>query len=173
MEHYRKYRQNDDTLESDRVVMKTKRKKWEIFMEIYVLSALVMLTVLLFVTGLGKVFNHSAFVSQLNKQPLPDWSTAILSYLLPMLELGTVTLLCIPRLRFWGLGLAILLMTAYTIYAYLAFIEIYGYVPCACGKVFEKMSWKQHFFFNLGITLLGVPALLMEHKLKRRLKNYA
>ncbi|QIH35719.1 MauE/DoxX family redox-associated membrane protein [Sphingobacterium sp. DR205] len=147
--------------------MKTKRKKWEIFMEIYVLSAVVMLIVLLFVTGLGKVFNHSAFVSQLNKQPLPDWSTAILSYLLPMLELGTVTLLCIPKLRFWGLGLAILLMTAYTIYAYLAFIEIYGYVPCACGKVFEKMSWKQHFFFNLGITLLGVPALLMEHKLKR------
>lgn len=167
MEQGGKYIQNDDTLESDRVVMKTKRKKWEIFMEIYVLSAVVMLIVLLFVTGLGKVFNHSAFVSQLNKQPLPDWSTAILSYLLPMLELGTVTLLCIPKLRFWGLGLAILLMTAYTIYAYLAFIEIYGYVPCACGKVFEKMSWKQHFFFNLGITLLGVPALLMEHKLKR------
>jgi len=59
-------------------------------------------------------------------------------------------------------------MIAYTIYAYLAYIEIYGYVPCACGKVFEKMSWKEHFLFNLAITLLGTPALIMEYKQKKQ-----
>ncbi|MND81536.1 hypothetical protein D3C87_778270 [compost metagenome] len=166
-----KYRQNDGIGAEARAPKNTRRNRWETFMEVYILFALVMLILLFFVTGLSKVFSHSVFVSQLNRQPLPDWSTAILGYLLPMLELGTVALLCIPKLRFWGLGLAILLMTAYTVYAYLAFIEIYGYVPCACGKVFEKMSWKQHFFFNLGITLLGSPAFLMEYKLKRRLKK--
>ncbi len=153
---------------------KASRKKWQTFMEIYVLSGLVMLILLLFFPGLGKVFNHAAFVSQLHKQPLPYWTMPILSYLLPMLELGTVILMCIPRLRIWGLGLAILLMTAYTIYAYLAYIEIYGYVPCACGKVFEKMSWKQHFQFNLAVTLFAAPAWLMEYKLKLmeyKLKN--
>lgn len=137
-------------------------------MEVYILSALVMLILLLFVTGLGKVFNHATFVSQLNKQPLPAWSTPILSYLLPVLELGVVAFMCIPKLRFWGLGFALLLMIAYTIYAYLAYIEIYGYVPCACGKVFEKMSWKEHFLFNLAITLLGTPALIMEYKQKKQ-----
>ncbi|WP_223577924.1 MauE/DoxX family redox-associated membrane protein [Sphingobacterium sp. GVS05A] len=140
-------------------------------MEVYILCALVLLIILLFVTGLGKVVNHSTFVSQLNKQPLPNWSTPILSYLLPMLELGAVAFMCIPKLRLWGLGFGTVLMTAYTIYAYLAYIEIYGYIPCACGKVFEKMSWKQHFFFNLAITLLGVPALIMEYKLKNRNKK--
>ncbi len=151
---------------------KARRKKWKIFMEIYVLSALVMLILLFFLTGLGKISNHSAFITQLSKQPLPTWSTPVLGYVLPVSELGTVTLMCIPKLRFWGLGLAVLLMATYTLYAYLAFIEIYGYVPCACGKVFEKLSWKQHFIFNLAITLLGASALIIEYKLERRLKNY-
>jgi len=69
----------------DRIQLE-KRKKWRTFMEVYILSALVMLILLLFVTGLGKVFNHATFVSQLNKQPLPAWSTPILSYLLPVFQ---------------------------------------------------------------------------------------
>lgn len=164
-----KYIQRDE----ETAIAPTNRIKWQTFMEIYELSTLVILILLLFFTGLGKVFNHATFVSQLHKQPLPYWTMPILSYLLPMLELSTVILMCIPRLRIWGLGLAILLMTAYSIYAYLAYIEIYGYVPCACGKVFEKMSWKQHFLFNLMVTLLAAPAWLMEYKLKNRNKNYA
>lgn len=154
-------------------IRKTHNGKGQTFMEVYVLSALVMLILLFFVTGLGKVFNHATFISQLNKQPLPVWSTSLLRYLLPLLELGSVVLMCVPKLRFWGLALGVLLMAAYTTYAYLAFIEIYGYIPCACGKVFEKMSWEEHFYFNLVITLLAAPALAMEYVLKRRIKNYA
>jgi len=161
-----KYRQYGGAGVASKVDKKIQQIKWQTYMEWYILTALVMLILLLFFTGLGKVFNHAAFVSQLHKQPLPQWSMSILSYLLPMLELGTVLLMCIPQIRMWGLGLAILLMTAYSIYAYLAYIEIYGYVPCACGKVFEKMSWKQHFQFNLAVTLFAAPAWLMEYKLK-------
>lgn len=167
MERSGKYIQHDGTGMAGTVSTKAQQSKWQTYMEWYILIALVMLILLLFFTGLGKVFNHAAFVSQLHKQPLPQWTMAILSYLLPMLELGTVLLMCIPQLRIWGLGLAILLMTAYSIYAYLAYIEIYGYVPCACGKVFEKMSWKQHFQFNLAVTLLAAPAWLMEYKTKK------
>lgn len=146
-----------------------KNKSKTAFSEIYILCALVILILLFFITGLGKVFNHSAFVSQLNKQPLPIWSISLLTYFLPILELGTVTLMCIPKIRMWGLALSFLLITIYTIYAYLAYIEIYGYIPCACGKVFEKMDWQQHFFFNLGITLIAAPALFLEYRLRKKL----
>jgi hypothetical protein len=173
MERSGKYIQHEETGAAGTVYTKAQQSKWQTYKEWYILIALVMLILLLFFTGLGKVLNHAAFVSQLHKQPLPQWTIVILSYLLPVLELGTVLLICIPQVRIWGLGLAILLMTAYSIYAYLAYIEIYGYVPCACGKVFEKMSWKQHFQFNLAVTLFAAPAWLMEYKLKNRNKNYA
>ncbi|MDR3008226.1 MAG: hypothetical protein LBV59_09855 [Sphingobacterium sp.] len=166
MEHSQKYIEHDGDAAASTGTKKTRGAKWQSCREIYILTALVLLILLLFFTGLGKVFNHAAFVSQLHKQPLPHWSMPLLSYLLPTLELGAVLLMCIPQVRIWGLGLALVLMTAYTIYAYLAYIEIYGYVPCACGKVFEKMSWKQHFLFNLAVTLFAAPAWLMEYKLK-------
>ncbi|MNJ92226.1 hypothetical protein D3C87_98920 [compost metagenome] len=173
MEQNEKYIQHEGALAGITIPKKTKGTKWRTCMEWYILTALALLILLLFFTGLGKVFNHVAFVSQLHKQPLPHWSMPILSYLLPTLELGTVLLMCIPQVRIWGLGLALVLMTAYSIYAYLAYIEIYGYVPCACGKVFEKMSWKQHFLFNLVITILAASAWLMEYIQNKKIKNYA
>ncbi|MBD1435021.1 hypothetical protein H8B06_19535 [Sphingobacterium sp. DN00404] len=117
-------------------------------------------------TGLNKVLYHTVFSIQMNKQPLPIWSKPILVYALPTIELSTVLLLCSTRTRVWGLLIASALMFAYTIYAYLAYREVYGYVICACGKVFEDMGWREHFYFNAKHNLVALAGFYFAYKSK-------
>lgn len=117
--------------------------------------ALALLIILFLNTGLGKVFDHAVFTIQLNRQPLPAWSKPLLAYLLPALELGIVSLLLFKRTRQLGLLIGTLLMASYTVYAFLAYLEVYGYVVCACGKLFSGMGWGVHTLVNLAVTLLA------------------
>lgn len=118
-------------------------------------------------TGLGKIVYHQVFSIQMSKQPLPSWLKPILVYALPIIEWTTVLLLCFARMRVWGLLIASILMFSYTIYAYLAYKEVYGYVICACGKVFEDMGWREHFHFNAKHTLVALTGFYFAYKSKR------
>lgn len=125
------------------------------------------LLIYLFVqTGLSKILHHAVFRIQMGKQPLPGWSKPILVYALPIMEWTTVLLLLFRRTRLWGLLLAASLMFAYSVYAYLAYKEVYGYVICACGKVFEDMGWREHFHFNAQHTLVALAGFYFVYKSK-------
>ena len=117
-------------------------------------------------TALSKVLYHQIFSIQMSKQPLPGWSKPVLVYALPIIEWTTVFLLCFTRTRVWGLLIASALMFAYTIYAYLAYREVYGYVICACGKVFEDMDWRDHFYYNAKHTLVALAGFYFAYKSK-------
>ncbi|MCY4780507.1 hypothetical protein ORI89_12665 [Sphingobacterium sp. UT-1RO-CII-1] len=125
------------------------------------------LLIYLFVqTALSKVLHHAVFRIQMGKQPLPGWSKPLLVYALPVIEWATVLLLLLRRTRLWGLLLAGSLLFAYTVYAYLAYKEVYGYVICACGKVFEDMGWREHFYFNAIHTLVALAGFYFVYKSK-------
>lgn len=129
------------------------------------------LLILLFIqTGLGKLGNLSFFAMQLGKQPLPQWSKPMLLYALPILELSVVLLLLFAHSRRLGLFIATILMGSYTLYAFLAYIELWGSMPCACGKIFNKLNWGQHALLNFGISLLAGYALYHGEK-KRNTKQ--
>ncbi|MBD1432944.1 hypothetical protein H8B06_08915 [Sphingobacterium sp. DN00404] len=117
-------------------------------------------------TALNKVLYHQVFSIQMGKQPLPSWSKPILVYALPVAEWTTVFLLCFPKTRVWGLLIATVLMFSYTVYAYLAYIEIYGKVVCACGKVFQDMGWQEHFYFNAKHTFVALVGFYFAYKSK-------
>ena len=138
------------------------------FMNAIGILCAVAIIVLFFNTGLGKIINHDVFTIQMKKQPLPIWSKPILVYILPILELGTVFLLCTARTRLVGFALATTLLISYTIYAYLAYIEFYGYVICACGKIFQNMGWRDHFYVNLIFTVLTMVGTCLTFKRSRR-----
>lgn len=119
-------------------------------------TILASILILLFAyTGLGKLIDQAVFAIQLNKQPLPNWSKPILVWMLPAIELGIVALLLSARTRLWGFYFAFALLTAYTIYVAIAASGAYGHTPCACGKIFQKLSWLQHFFVNLALTAIA------------------
>lgn len=118
-------------------------------------------------TGLGKIINHTVFSIQMGKQPLPVWSQPILIYALPVIEISIVLLLSIQKTRLSGFFMATITMAIYTIYSYLAYKEVYGYVICACGKIFQQMGWREHFYFNTLFTVISLAGLYLQHKAKK------
>jgi len=130
---------------------------------IYWITIILLITIFSY-TALNKILHHDTFVWQLKKQPLPYWSKPVLAYLLPLVETTIVSLLLIQKTRKLGLILATTMLWSYSIYVFLAYMEVYGYTICACGKVFQMMGWKGHFYFNSSISILATSALYINQK---------
>jgi hypothetical protein len=115
--------------------------------------------IFLFMYAAGsKLFNFNAFRTSLYQSPLLMQWALILAWLLPSMEIATAVLLLFKRSRPTGLYLSLFLMVAFTIY--ISFILLKGgHLPCSCGGVIKKLSWGQHFWFNLFfiiLTLIGI-----------------
>jgi len=122
---------------------------------------------LFFFTGMEKVWYHQAFVIKLGRQPLPEWMKGVLEWGLPLAELSVVGLLAANRTRLIGLAAATLMMLSFAGYTAYAATEPMGYVPCACGKLFNTLTWGQHFWVNMGFVALAVAGVwLYRHQRK-------
>jgi len=118
------------------------------------------MTALLFIyAAAAKLLVFSAFRHQLYNQDLPHPLAAVLAYLLPALEIATVVLLLYRRSEFAGLLLATLLLALFSGYIALALLHFWGRIPCSCGGIISRFSWKQHLAFNLVFLLLAGYAL--------------
>ena len=117
------------------------------------------LFILLFVyTATTKLIDHESFRTVLSQSPLIGIKAAILSWVLPILELLTATLLFIPSIRNWGFACSLILMLLFTGYiAYMIFFT--PKLPCSCGGVLAFMTWPQHLIFNIFFTALGAVGL--------------
>lgn len=122
------------------------------------------LLILLFVyTAISKLMVLSTFEYTLTKSPLLEWAAGPLSVGVPVLELIIAVLLLVPRTRLTGLYLYTGLMLMFTLWiGYL--LTIASHRPCSCGGVLKYLTWKEHFFFNLGVTGLAIVAIVLERK---------
>ena len=121
-----------------------------------VVECIAALFILLFCyTAITKWTGHAAFVFALSRSPLVGSIATPLSWFIPAVELGTAGLLFFPRTRRLGLLISAILMIAFTLYLgyMLAFVDR---LPCSCGGVISKLSWKEHFVFNSMFTLLAL-----------------
>jgi len=63
-------------------------------------------------------------------------------------------------LRLTALYAAFSLMVMFT--AYIAFILNFSdYIPCSCGGILEKMSWKEHLIFNSGFVIIALIGIAL------------
>lgn len=131
----------------------------------------VILILLLFTTGMEKVWYHPSFVIKLWRQPLPEWMKNVLAWGLPTSELAVVALLATGRTRLLGLWASALMMLVFAGYTAYAATEPRGYVPCACGKVFNALSWGQHFWVNMGFFALAVAGIRLYYLQKKYKKG--
>lgn len=117
------------------------------------------LLILLFVyTAINKFLDHARFQMMLSQSPLIKNIAGFISYALPIGELIAALFLAIPKYREWGFSISLSLMIIFTIYlAYM--IYFVRDIPCSCGGVIEKLSWKQHLIFNISFTVLIVAGL--------------
>ena len=123
------------------------------------------LFILLFVyTAVSKLSDYAGFVSTLSRSPLVGNKAGAIGWALPVVELLVTLLLFIPRTRKYGLYASLALMVFFTGYLTYMIYFTTGDLPCSCGGVLNKMSWKQHLVFNIIFTLLGLTGVLLARK---------
>jgi len=114
------------------------------------------LFILLFVyTAVSKFIGFERLVSQLDLYPLIRSNGRILAWVLLLSELAVAALLFFPFTRHLGLCGSYTLMVIFTVAV--GFWVYFGKdsLPCVCGGVISKMTWKQHLLFNLVLTILA------------------
>jgi putative oxidoreductase len=122
------------------------------------------LLILLFCyTAIAKLMDVQEFQRQLNNQEVPEWSKAVLVWLIPASELLVSLLLLIPATRIIGLYGSALLMTLFTGYMALVVVGYFDRVPCSCGGVLRTMSFPVHLVFNLFFLSLSIAAIYIFH----------
>jgi hypothetical protein len=122
------------------------------------------LFILLFLyTALTKLEHRTRFVLAMRESPLIGNFANPLSWLVPMAEFSIVLCLIFPATRFAGLLMSTLLIFIFS--GYIAYMLISkSHLPCNCGGVLEKMSWRQHLIFNIVFLLLGIVGIQLSRK---------
>lgn len=124
-----------------------------------ILEIISALLVFLFIyAAVSKLLDFDKFNYQLHQSPFIANISGFVAWAIPLGEIGISILLISKRTRIVGLYLSLFLMLLFTGYIFIM-LKYSSYLPCSCGGVLSKMSWKQHFIFNLlftGLSLWGI-----------------
>jgi len=117
------------------------------------------LFILLFLyTALSKLGEFAVFRHFLRGSPLIGRNAGMMAVLIPAGEILVALLLFLPATRRQGMLASLGLMLVFT--AYLAYMLLFvPRLPCSCGGIISRLSWQQHFVFNvvlIGLALLGI-----------------
>ncbi|RZJ84700.1 MAG: hypothetical protein EOO20_20930 [Chryseobacterium sp.] len=116
--------------------------------------------VLLFVyTAASKFLTLSTFQNVLRHYPLLNGYTVFTSYAVPIAELIVALLLIVPRTKLIGLYGSLGLMSIFLIYILFMLFTLGPNLPCSCGGIIAKLSWKQHIWFNSVLILMAFFAI--------------
>jgi hypothetical protein len=124
------------------------------------------LLVLLFVyTAVSKLVDYATFKHQLSQSPfITDFSNEI-AWSIPAGEILIALALLYKPVRLLGLYGSLFIMTMFTAYIF-AMLRFSYDIPCSCGGVLSKMTWGQHFWFNLFFVSLSIVGIVLEVKRK-------
>jgi len=121
----------------------------------YAVEIICLLYILLFVyAAVTKLLDFENFQVQLGQSPLLSVFAGWVSWLVPIVELIIALLLIVQKSKAAGLLMALSLMTMFTAYIYII-LNYSSFVPCSCGGILEKMSWRVHLIFNIIFVILG------------------
>ncbi|MBN8861264.1 MAG: hypothetical protein J0H29_22930 [Sphingobacteriales bacterium] len=135
---------------------------------IEIISAILIL--LFTYTSLGKLLNHKGFAVALESIPALKNHTETIAWLLPVCELLIAFLLFIPATRILGLYaslLALVMLTGYLI----CMVSFMRELPCNCGGVINRLSWKQHIMFNMFFLIINIFVLRVNKRVVTELKR--
>jgi hypothetical protein len=129
------------------------------------IECIVALLVMLFLyASISKFLDFKTFIDQMNNQPLPNSWTPFLVWGIPCLEISISVALLFEYTRLLGLYASLILMILFTIYTSIVLFHFFPYVPCSCGGVIQKLTWRQHLVFNLFFVTLSVLGIIQQRK---------
>lgn len=109
-------------------------------------------------TAISKITGYPIFHHALAESPLIRQGAGIIAWLVILAEAVIVLLLFFPVTRRAGLYISFVLLILFT--GYLIYMVLFAAkLPCGCGGVISKMSWKQHIFFNLFFLVVNVVGI--------------
>jgi uncharacterized membrane protein YphA (DoxX/SURF4 family) len=118
--------------------------------------------ILLFLyTASSKLFAHQKFSIQLSQSTLLEPVATFLSYFIPSIEIVIAVLLAVPLLRPAGFMAAYSLMLCFTGYIAILLVS-QSELPCSCGGILERLSWRAHLIVNVILTSLALAAICIQ-----------
>ena len=131
-----------------------------------IIEVIIFLFVILFAyTSTSKFLDFKLFVFQMRLAPLPLMISIapILGWLIPIIEALLAVSLLTRQYRYPALFGSVTLMVLFELYI-ISMLLSGQHLPCTCGGIIAKMSWKAHLCFNAAFIFLGIFGL-------RQIKN--
>ena len=123
------------------------------------------LLILLFLyASVSKFLDFKTFIKEMNNQPLPNSWTPFLVWFIPCSEILFSVALIFERTRLLGLYGSLVLMGLFTIYAILILVHVFPYIPCSCGGVIKRLTWRQHLVLNLFFVTLSIIGVITQRR---------
>jgi len=120
-------------------------------------------------TALSKFLDYNLFVFQMRRAPLPliQAMAPVLGWIVPLIEIclviGLLTNRYASKAQIASVGLLIIFEL------YITGMLLSGYpLPCSCGGIISKMSWKQHLIFNAAFIIIGLAGILQNTNISRK-----
>jgi len=143
--------------------------KSKVFIEITVALVILIFTY----ASISKFIEYEKFIFQMKLAPIGIMKTLApyLAWLVPCVEILIVFLLSYNRTRTIGLYSSLFLFSLFELY--IGAMMLSGlHLPCTCGGLISKMSWKQHLLFNAGyITIILLSLILNKRNNKSENKS--
>ncbi|WGQ09900.1 hypothetical protein QG516_25640 [Pedobacter gandavensis] len=118
---------------------------------------------LFLISAYSKIEDHERFSGGLSHVKVIGTYATLISWMVPIAEIGVSLLLIIPKTHKWGLYGFVSLMLVFTAYI-LSMLFLEEKLPCHCNLIIEKLSWTAHLWFNMGFIVLALCALWLTKK---------
>ena len=123
------------------------------------------LLILLFLyASMSKFMDFYTFTGEMLNQPLPHYLTRFLIWFIPITEIVLCLLLLFERTRLLGLYGSLGFMSLFTIYSIIIVLNFFGRIPCSCGGVIKRLTWRQHIILNLFFVAISISGIILQRK---------
>ncbi len=123
------------------------------------------LLILLFLyAGMSKFMDFYTFTGEMMNQPLPHYLSRFLIWFIPITEIALCLLLLFERTRLLGLYGSLGFMSLFTIYSIIIVLNFFGRIPCSCGGVIKRLTWRQHIILNLFFVAVSIGGIILQRK---------
>jgi len=130
---------------------------------IRVLAAII--AMMFFYAGAVKLGFYQETVREMRNQVFPIMIADLLSWFIPLIEIGIVVCLVYEPFRRIGLWSSLMLLSLFSIYILLASTKIFGRTPCSCASILWQNSTYWHQFgFNLLFITMTIIALWLNYR---------
>lgn len=111
-------------------------------------------------TAISKLLAFNVTLFDMKRNPLLGNMPMFWAVSVPVAEIIISILLFASATRRTGLKAALVLMLGFTGYVGLLLVSNYD-LPCTCGGIFRELSWTNHLYVNIGLTMLVVIAIVL------------